>query len=302
MAQTIADYVASLRLAPDVSSLKKADKFFSELEGKIARYTKKINKSGSLLGVGQTVKGITDLQKAEDRRTKASVTNVDKLAAAQVRAHNKELQALQKKERLLKSSSLMNSHIPAFRQNQAAVRQQLIEDKKAAAQIRADNRKQTAMDRMHGQGLYMNRMYNQRQSAMNNRPVAAYAAGSYRNLGTLAGAGVAGFGLSSLNKVTQRLEMLPISMEAVAGSAEAAATQLKFLEELGKRVGATRLELVPEYTKFFASARGTKLEDSAQMIFANMTSYGKVMGLDQEEMKGSFRALTQMVSKQQIMA
>jgi hypothetical protein len=196
----------------------------------------------------------------------------------------------------------MNSHISAFRQNQATLRQQLIEDKKLAAQIRADNRKQTAMDKMHGQALYMNRMYEQRRNSSPTKPVGAFAAGSYRNIGTLAGAGIAGFGLNSLNRVSQRLEMLPISMEAVAGSAEAAAEQLKFLEELGKRVGATRLELVPEYTKFFASAKGTKLENSSQMIFSNLTSYGKVMGLDQEEMKGSFRALTQMISKQQIYA
>jgi hypothetical protein len=349
MTQTIADYVASLRLRPDLASLKKADRFFSLLESKIARYTKKINKNGSILGVGQTVKGITALQKAEDKRTKASIKNSDLYANAQVKAYNKELAAIQRKARFEhkelkdkklylkrlaitqakaaskvekavryynppvqkavkpvknygKSSDLMNSHISAFRQNQATLRQQLIEDKKLAAQIRADNRKQTAMDKMHGQALYMNRMYEQRRNSSPTKPVGAFAAGSYRNIGTLAGAGIAGFGLNSLNRVSQRLEMLPISMEAVAGSAEAAAEQLKFLEELGKRVGATRLELVPEYTKFFASAKGTKLENSSQMIFSNLTSYGKVMGLDQEEMKGSFRALTQMISKQQIYA
>jgi len=302
MTQTIADYVASLRLRPDLASLKKADRFFSLLESKIARYTKKINKNGSILGVGQTVKGITDLQRAEDKRTKASIGNIDKLANAQVRAYNKELQALQKKQRLTKSSDLMNSHIPAFRQNQATLRKQLIEDKKLAAQIRADNRKQTAMDKMHGQALYMNRMYEQRRNSSPTKPVGAFAAGSYRNIGTLAGAGIAGFGLNSLNRAVRELEMLPVALEAVTGSSQRAAKELEYLNTLGNEIGATTRAIAPSYTKFLASAIGSPLEGQAQTTFRSTLRYSKIVGMDKEALKGTLRAITQIANKQKMMA
>lgn len=263
MATTIADYVASLRLKPDLKSLNTADRFFKLLDSKVARYSKKINKSGNLLGVGNTVKGVQEVERAEAKRSKSNIANTAREADAHIKAYERRIKAENQLERL----RMANERLKLSQ----------------AAGSRAAERHAYWRSNV-------------------NRPIAAQSAGSYRNLTTLGGAGIAGFGLSSLNKVTQRLEMLPISMEAVAGSAEEAAKQLQFLEELGKRVGATRLELVPEYTKFYASARGTKLEGEAQTIFSSLTSYGKVMGLDQEEMKGSFRALTQMISKQQIYA
>lgn len=119
---------------------------------------------------------------------------------------------------------------------------------------------------------------------------------------TVAGASVAGYGFGQLNDVSQKLEMLPVSMGAVTGSAAKAAQQLEFLAKLGHEMGATRLELAPEYTKMLASAMGTPLESQMPTIFSAMTRYGKVMGLEPEEMKGSFKAVSQMVNKQQIMA
>lgn len=122
------------------------------------------------------------------------------------------------------------------------------------------------------------------------------------SIGTIAGATVGGFGLSGLNKRIQELELLPVSMESVTGSKAEASKQMAFLRRLGAEVGATQRELSPDYTKFFASAQGTALEPFAQSGFRSLTRYGKVMGLDQESMKGTFKAVTQMVNKQQIMA
>lgn len=128
------------------------------------------------------------------------------------------------------------------------------------------------------------------------------AVSGIRAAGTIAGFTAGGFGLSALNTKLQKLEMLPVSMEAVTGDKAKADQQLAFLNRLGHEVGSTRMELAPDYTKFFASAAGTPLEAHAQSGFRSLTRYGKVMGLDQEEMKGSFKAVTQMVNKQQIMA
>jgi hypothetical protein len=118
----------------------------------------------------------------------------------------------------------------------------------------------------------------------------------------MAGAGLAGFGFGSLSNTLQKLELLPVSLEAVTGSAEAAAKELEFLSKLGREIGATQLELAPEYTKMLASAFGTPLEKEIQNIFSSLTVYGKVMGLDQEAMKGTFKSISQMIGKQQIMA
>lgn len=125
---------------------------------------------------------------------------------------------------------------------------------------------------------------------------------AYSGVKGLAGASIAGFGFGALNDTLQRLEMLPVALEAVTGSSEKAAKELEFLSKLGHDIGATRLELAPSYTKMLASAVGTPLEKEMHRIFSSLTVYGKVMGLDQEEMKGSFKAVAQMINKQQIMA
>lgn len=345
MATTIADYIASLRLKPDLQSLKKADRWFQLLDSKVARYSKKISKSGNLLGVGQTVKGITDLQKAEDKRAKASVKNSDLHANAQVKAYNKELAAIQRKARfehkelkdketylkrvaaaqarvnsrieksvkyynpatpktvkqVSSAAGLMNSHIPAFRQNQALMRQQATEARNAAKQAAAQARQQAVMDRMHGQALYMNRQFDARRNAV-SRPIAAQTAGSYRNLTTLGGAGIAGFGLNQLNKAIRELEMLPISLEAVTGSATRAAAELSYLNSVGNDLGLTTRAIAPSYTKFLASAIGSPLEGNAQSTFKSVLKYGQVVGMDKESVKGTLKALTQIANKQKMMA
>lgn len=118
----------------------------------------------------------------------------------------------------------------------------------------------------------------------------------------VAGAAVAGFGIEALDDTLQKLQLLPVALEAVTGSATKAAEQLDFISKLGHNIGATRLELAPEYTKMLASAMGTSMEKDMPRIFSALTVYGKVMGLDQEEMRGSSKAVTQMINKQQIMA
>lgn len=121
--------------------------------------------------------------------------------------------------------------------------------------------------------------------------------------GVMAGTGIlTGFGLSALNRRLAEMQSAQVGLSTVAGSPEEYNKQRAFLKQLGSSIGATQSELVPEYTKFFANAQGTALEPFAQTGFASLTKYGKVLGLDQESMKGTFRAVSQMVNKQQIMA
>lgn len=373
MSQTIADYVASLRLSPDIASLKKADRFFGILESKVARHSKKINQAGNLLGVGNTVKGVKALEKAEAERVKKSIKGTDAAANAHVKAYQKEFKALERKAhfenkernaqinhlrklaiaekklaaerskaglraekgvryyipptpkqvkskptsaslhsshaqlyRALQNqpkskptaSSLMNSHVQQFRflQNQKEAQAKA---EKSTKYFDPTSANRTAERFGMQQGRYAmaqekHAYWQQQRASAGGRTVGVAGVGG--GLGALATAGVAGFGLSALNQVSQRLELLPVGLEAVTGSAEKAAVHLKFLEKLGRDVGATRLELVPEYTKMLASAIDTPLEQEMPKIFTSITRYGKVMGLDQESMKGTFKSVTQMIN------
>ena len=76
----------------------------------------------------------------------------------------------------------------------------------------------------------------------------------------------------------------------------------QYLNNLGTRLGMTTRQLQPSFTQYLANAQGTALEPSLMRDFESFTQYGAVMGLSPEEMKGSLKAITQMVSKQQIYA
>lgn len=121
--------------------------------------------------------------------------------------------------------------------------------------------------------------------------------------GALAGGGLLmGYGLGQMNQTLTGLQALPTALEAVTGSPERAKQELAFLNNLGNQVGAPVRELAHDYTGMMASAMGTPLEKQMQSGFTSLTKYGKVMGLSSNEMKMTFKAFNQMISKQQIMA
>lgn len=99
-----------------------------------------------------------------------------------------------------------------------------------------------------------------------------------------------GLGVGALNQSVRTLQNLPVMLTSVTGSEQRAAQELEFLNNLGNQVGATVASMAPDYTKMFASAMGTPLESQMQRGFSAFTRYGKVMGLDQEAMSGSYRA------------
>src|SRR5690606_32449753 len=147
-------------------------------------------------------------------------------------------------------------------------------------------------------------------TAVNNAPRVSSGGGGGRGRFSITPRGIGigmggvgifgGLGIASLNRKISELEMLPVMMESVTGSKANAQRELAFLNELGNLVGAPTTELASDYTKILASAMGTPLEGKIQSGFASLTKYGKVMGLDSQSMKLSFRAFSQMIGKQQI--
>ncbi len=151
----------------------------------------------------------------------------------------------------------------------------------------------------------------QAPQARESRSSSSYGRANYLHAGGAAGAlaryGAASlpfvggvYGLSRANTISQELQANELALRAVAG--EKAGGYQEYLSSLGNRLGMTTRDLQPGFTQYLASAQGTALEPTIQKDFSNFTQYGAVMGLDPEQMKGSLKAITQMVSKQQIYA
>ena len=276
----VAKLVSSFRFAVDQKSVQEIDKLL-----------KKYSKTKIEIGT-KIKKGTQSNQKQEEAGIKR-LTDMDLKRFNQVKFMN----ALQKENLKLKKDEL--------RLNEQAYQQAVRE-----------NRERQKLDRRYGRGGYTfangqatpnmkgrvyNRYFGERSAAGNMVGSNRTFGGTYH--GVMAGGGLlTGFGLSALNDRLARIQANQVGLETVAGSPAEYQKQRDFLIGLGRRVGATQAELVPEYTKFFANAQGTALEQHAQYGFESITQYGKVLGLDSESMKGTFRALSQMVNKQQIMA
>ena len=112
----------------------------------------------------------------------------------------------------------------------------------------------------------------------------------------------AGYAAVNFNRIGQELISLENALLAVSGSQEKAAANMAFLNSVGAEMGKTVRGLGPEFVKLAASIQGTALDGQEQFVFKSFMKYGTVMGLDEEAMKGSFRAISQMVSKQQVYA
>lgn len=119
--------------------------------------------------------------------------------------------------------------------------------------------------------------------------------------GALPGLGAA-FAIGAVNNINQQLVATDTALNAVSGSAEGYASNLKFLEQLTEEQGRNMRDVGPQFTSVLASAKGSIGNEGTQDLFRGLTKYGTVMGLDAEAMKGSMRAISQMFSKDKIQA
>lgn len=110
------------------------------------------------------------------------------------------------------------------------------------------------------------------------------------------------YGMGAVNRMSQEMQANQLALQAAAGS-EAGGTQYAtFLDKLGTRLGKTTRTMSPFFSQMLAGAKGTALEPHLQTGFSSLMEYSSVMGLDDQKIKGTIRAFTQMIGKQQIMA
>lgn len=132
--------------------------------------------------------------------------------------------------------------------------------------------------------------------------MGAGAAAGNLGRGFIPGLGVA-FGVSQMNRLNQQLIGQDLAATAVFGGEEKGQEQLSWLRDLGNQIGFDYRSQANPYLKMQASAQTAGMDNAvAQDIFQSMAEYGRVMGLDDEAMKGSMRAVEQMLNKGQVYA
>lgn len=101
-------------------------------------------------------------------------------------------------------------------------------------------------------------------------------------------------------KVFDRIDQSLISL---TGSQEQAAAHFDFISKVAERAGAQVDDLSRMYVRLVAASRGTNLEgEKTRRIFENITVAGQKLGLTNEELAGTLRAVEQIMSKGQVQA
>lgn len=146
----------------------------------------------------------------------------------------------------------------------------------------------------------------QRSGSSGVQPRHAMMAGGLTGAAAHAGRGFipglgGAFAVTQLNRMNQELQAQRLALTAVTGSEEAGAEQQKWFRQLADNLGIHERATLPSYTKMLASGTTSGFStDEVQNIFTGISAYGRTMGLDSEAMKGTMRAIEQMMNKGQI--
>jgi len=88
-------------------------------------------------------------------------------------------------------------------------------------------------------------------------------------------------------------------LDVASGSPIAGAGQMRFLQDLGDRLGFVGRDVAPQYSRLMLAARGSSLEENLQDHFANFMSYSAVTGSDPDTINTMIRRIlsSRMITK-----
>lgn len=130
----------------------------------------------------------------------------------------------------------------------------------------------------------------------------AFGAASSNIAGFLPGFGAA-YSLMQANRINQEIQGQKLAMASVMGSDQLGAGEQNWMKALSQQIGLDYRATLPAYTRMMASGKSVGLETgNVRNIFQGISEYGRVMGLDSESMKGTMRAVEQMLNKGQVMS
>lgn len=129
--------------------------------------------------------------------------------------------------------------------------------------------------------------------------------------GVQAAAGAVGvsfgmYGMVELTKsvfnATTALDSLQLSFKSIYGESAVAEQSLGFVRKVSDELGLSFIDTAQAAKALFASAKGTVLENDAQMIFKSFSQMGVALKLTGEQMNSVFLAISQMISKGKVSA
>jgi hypothetical protein len=130
----------------------------------------------------------------------------------------------------------------------------------------------------------------------------AFGAATSSMSGMIPGIGV-GFSLLHANRINQEIQGQRLAMTAVMGNETLGKGEQDWMKKLSDQIGIDYRATLPAYTRMMASGKAVGLGNTdVRGIFQGVSEYGRVMGLDSESMKGSMRAIEQMLNKGQVMS
>ncbi len=91
-------------------------------------------------------------------------------------------------------------------------------------------------------------------------------------------------------------------MLAASGSSEAAAKDMMFINGIVDEMGLSLKDTTDAFVKFKFAAKGKISQEDQESLFTGLSMFGTSMKVGNEDMKRAQRALTQIMSKGQVMA
>ena len=126
---------------------------------------------------------------------------------------------------------------------------------------------------------------------------------NFINLRNTVAAGILIAGVREAAKTELAYQSVNRALISVTGSSEAARREMAFVERTAERLGLRLIASAQGYTKLTAAAKDTALEGQAvRNIYLAISEAGVALGLSNDELTGTYRALEQMISKGNVQA
>lgn len=226
----------------------------------------------------------------------------DKQRAIMDRLHGQALREDARRTRAAQNLARIQDNV-ARREQAMAERTAAIREagaKRAAAIIQAAELKAQAMaSRATGGGTGGS---GRRFGVMGGATIGGALGTATSNLsGILPGIG-GGWALANVNRKSQEIIAAENSIRALAPTLGEANIILRNIQKLGSEMGGSYSDMTKQFASVYASTRSNIGSGATVDMFRGILKYGNVLGMDDEAMKGSLRAVSQMFSKDRITA
>lgn len=263
-----------------------------QMNNKALQAAKRASATAAFGGGGTTAAQEQARQSYFAKMQQEYMRSMEKLHKGEEKAARIRERAAKVAENVAKREAIMAQRTAAIREAGAKRAAAIIQAAEIRAQAMAKSAAARAVGRSAGRG-----------SAFGGASIGgAVGASTGAIAGFLPGFGAA-YSLMNANRINQELQGQRLAMTAVMGGEAAGNSQITWARDLAEQIGIDFRQSLPSFTKMLASGQSAGMTpDSVRNIFQGVSEYGRVMGLDTESMKGSMRAIEQMMNKQQVMS